>query len=49
MQARGSHGRLNVIRLVPPMTCNDDEIDQGLTILRNVLRKASGSRRAPAA
>ncbi len=49
VQARGSHGRLNVIRLVPPMTCSDDEINQGLTILRNVLRKASGSRRTRAA
>jgi 2,2-dialkylglycine decarboxylase (pyruvate) len=41
LQARGSHGRMNIIRLVPPMVCTDAEIDRGLDILRKVLRKAS--------
>ena len=33
VQARGSHSRTNVIRLVPPMVSSDLEIDQGLAIL----------------
>jgi 2,2-dialkylglycine decarboxylase (pyruvate) len=36
VQARGSHARTNVIRLVPPMVCIDNEIDQELTILEEV-------------
>jgi 2,2-dialkylglycine decarboxylase (pyruvate) len=36
VQARGSHARNNVIRLVPPMVCTDNEIDQGLAILDDV-------------
>src|SRR6185369_13219334 len=28
VQSRGSHGRLNVIRLVPPMVSTDAEIDR---------------------
>jgi 2,2-dialkylglycine decarboxylase (pyruvate) len=38
VQARGSHGRKNVIRLVPPMVSTDAEIDQGMQILRDALR-----------
>jgi 2,2-dialkylglycine decarboxylase (pyruvate) len=41
VQARGSHGRMNVIRLVPPMVSTDAQIDQGLAILGQVLRSAS--------
>jgi 2,2-dialkylglycine decarboxylase (pyruvate) len=41
VQARGSHGRMNVIRLVPPMVSTDAQIDQGLSILGRVLRSAS--------
>ena len=41
VQARGSHGRMNVIRLVPPMVSTDAQIDQGLSILGHVLRSAS--------
>ena len=37
VQARGSHGRKNIIRLVPPMVSTDDEIDEGMGILRSVL------------
>jgi 4-aminobutyrate aminotransferase-like enzyme len=40
VQSRGSHARKNVIRLVPPMVCTDAEIDEGLSILRDVLAKA---------
>jgi 4-aminobutyrate aminotransferase-like enzyme len=36
VQARGSHARTNVIRLVPPMVCTDAEIDEGLAILNDV-------------
>ena len=36
VQARGSHARTNVIRLVPPMVCTDAEIDEGLAILDDV-------------
>jgi 2,2-dialkylglycine decarboxylase (pyruvate) len=46
VQARGSHGRLNVIRLVPPMTSSDAEIDEGMSILRTVLRSRAQSRAA---
>jgi 2,2-dialkylglycine decarboxylase (pyruvate) len=38
LQARGAHGRMNVIRLVPPMVSTDAEIDRGMEILRKVLR-----------
>ncbi len=38
VQARGSHARKNVIRLVPPMVSSDAEIDQGMDILRTVLK-----------
>lgn len=37
VQARGSHSRKNVIRLVPPMVSTDAEIDQGMEILNDVL------------
>lgn len=40
VQARGSHGRMNVIRLVPPMVCTDGEIDEGMGILSEALRSA---------
>jgi 2,2-dialkylglycine decarboxylase (pyruvate) len=36
VQARGSHSRSNVLRLVPPMVSNDSEIDQGMAILDDV-------------
>ena len=38
VQSRGSHGRLNVVRLVPPMVSTDTEIDRGMDILQNALR-----------
>ncbi|MCC7271255.1 MAG: aspartate aminotransferase family protein [Alphaproteobacteria bacterium] len=42
IQTRGSHGRANVIRFVPPMSTSDAEIDQGLQIFDEVLREAVG-------
>ena len=38
VQARGSHSRKNIIRLVPPMVSSDAEIDEGMAILGQVLR-----------
>ncbi len=38
VQSRGSHGRMNVIRLVPPMVSTDAEIDRGMAILDRALR-----------
>ncbi|WP_375459677.1 aspartate aminotransferase family protein [uncultured Enterovirga sp.] len=49
LQARGSHGRLNVIRLVPPMTSSDDEIDEGMSTLRKALSTLQKTRRLQAA
>jgi 2,2-dialkylglycine decarboxylase (pyruvate) len=40
-QLRGTRGMLNVIRLVPPMTTTDDEIDRGLSILHDALNAVS--------
>jgi 4-aminobutyrate aminotransferase-like enzyme len=45
VQARGTHGRMNVIRLVPPMVCTDAQVDEGLSILYDVLRQVSHSRK----
>lgn len=41
VQARGSHGRMNVIRLVPPLTSTDAEIHQGMDILAEALAEAT--------
>jgi len=41
VQARGSHGRMNVIRLVPPLTSTDAEIHKGLDILEETLKDAA--------
>lgn len=53
VQARGSHGRMNVIRLVPPMVSTDAEIQQGMDILADVLqgvtRSATASKETVAA
>jgi 2,2-dialkylglycine decarboxylase (pyruvate) len=37
LQARGSDGRTNIVRLVPPMVSTDAEVDEGLSILRDAL------------
>jgi 2,2-dialkylglycine decarboxylase (pyruvate) len=44
VQARGSHGRLNVIRLVPPMVSSDRDVDDGLSILQDALLEVSRDR-----
>jgi 2,2-dialkylglycine decarboxylase (pyruvate) len=49
LQSRGSHGRMNVIRLVPPMVSTDAEIDRGMEILANALRICARGHRAKAA
>lgn len=46
VQARGSHARMNVIRLVPPMVCTDAEIDEGLGILEDVFAALARNRAA---
>jgi 2,2-dialkylglycine decarboxylase (pyruvate) len=49
VQSRGSHGRLNVVRLVPPMVSTDAEIDRGMDILQNALRTCLRGRQVKAA
>jgi 2,2-dialkylglycine decarboxylase (pyruvate) len=44
VQARGSHSRNNVVRLVPPMVSSDSEIDQGLAILDDVFASLARGR-----
>ena len=46
VQARGSHGRTNVVRLVPPMVCSDAEIDEGMAILDAAFAEAAGTEAA---
>ena len=40
-QKRGVRNMLNTIRLVPPMTMTNKELDQGLSILADAIKKAS--------
>ena len=40
-QKRGSRQMLNVIRLVPPMTMTDKELDLGLSILASAIKAVS--------
>jgi 2,2-dialkylglycine decarboxylase (pyruvate) len=48
-QTRGTRGLQNVIRLVPPMTTTDEELDRALSILHDAIRAASRgkTRRTP--
>jgi 4-aminobutyrate aminotransferase-like enzyme len=46
-QIRGTGPTLNVLRLVPPMTTTDAEVDRAMSILFDALRAVS--RQAPAA
>jgi 4-aminobutyrate aminotransferase-like enzyme len=50
-QVRGVGDLLNVIRLVPPMTTSDAEIDRALSIIRDAIAAVSkrGRRTAVAA
>ncbi|MCC7017410.1 MAG: aminotransferase class III-fold pyridoxal phosphate-dependent enzyme [Rhodospirillales bacterium] len=45
-QIRGTGGALNVIRLVPPMTTADAEIDRALSIIRDSFKAAMRSGRS---
>jgi 2,2-dialkylglycine decarboxylase (pyruvate) len=47
-QLRGVGDLLNVIRLVPPMTTSDAEIDRALSIMRDAIATVSTGRRAAA-
>ena len=38
VQARGSHGRKDIVRRIPRMASTDDEIDEGMGILKSVLK-----------
>ena len=44
-QLRGTRGDLNVIRLVPPMTTSEAEVDRAMSILRDAIRAVSQERR----
>jgi len=48
-QTRGTRGLQNVIRLVPPMTTTDEEIDRALSILNDAFRAVGKSKRQAAA
>ncbi len=48
-QGRGTRGMLNVIRLVPPMTTTDEELNRALSILHDALRHVVGGRKSKAA
>jgi len=48
-QLRGVGGALNVIRLVPPMTTSEAEIDRAMSILHDALRHAARQSRREAA
>lgn len=48
-QSRGTRGMLNVIRLVPPMTSTDEEVDRALSILHDGIKRATETlRKRPA-
>jgi 2,2-dialkylglycine decarboxylase (pyruvate) len=41
-QVRGSHGRLNVLRLVPPMVTTDAEVERALSIIHDAFVAVAG-------
>lgn len=41
-QVRGSHGRMNVLRLVPPMVTTDAEVERALSILHDAFTAVCG-------
>jgi 2,2-dialkylglycine decarboxylase (pyruvate) len=45
-QMRGARNMLNVIRLVPPMTTSDAEIDRAMSIIRDAIAAVSGGRKS---
>lgn len=46
-QTRGTGGTLNVVRLVPPMTTTDAEVDRAMSIMYDAIKLASGPSRRP--
>ena len=42
-QIRGARGLRNVIRLVPPMTTTDDEVDRAMSIIHDAIKSVAGS------
>jgi 2,2-dialkylglycine decarboxylase (pyruvate) len=48
-QTRGTRSLLNVIRLVPPMTTSDAEVDRAMSILRDAIAAVSRQKRRPVA
>lgn len=48
-QIRGSHGRMNVLRFVPPMTTSDEEIDRALSILHDAFAAVAGGQESSVA
>lgn len=42
-QLRGTRGLLNVIRLVPPMTTTDEEVDQAMSIMYDAVKAAESN------
>lgn len=42
-QVRGSHGRMNVLRLVPPMVTTDAEVERALSILHDAFAAVCGA------
>jgi 2,2-dialkylglycine decarboxylase (pyruvate) len=49
IQSRGSHGRNNILRFIPPMTTSDSQIDRALSILRAAFVEVTQMRMAPPA
>ena len=43
-QLRGTRGLRNVIRLVPPMTTTDDEVDRAMSIIHDAAKAVERSR-----
>ena len=46
-QTRGTGGTLNVVRLVPPMTTTDAEVDRAMSIMHEAIKLASRKVRRP--
>lgn len=46
-QLRGTQGKLNVIRLVPPMTTTDAEIDRAMSIMHDAIKLVARPSRRP--
>lgn len=49
LQLRGTEGRLNVLRLVPPMTTPESDVDKGISILADAVKSVSKGRKGSGA